>query len=358
MLGRQFFDSLEYFPAIGISLRLGIRDGSHAVLSRKEIGGLVKLAFIGQPEYFSFIYDGEWQGIDKRSFTMRFNQVHADYQDLIDYKADINYFFRGEFVPDSVLAALSGLCVNLSSEPFPKCFNGQLQYTKDSLARYLVFRTIREKRFDYVFHYDGASLEFIRKDNLFLSGEFPLPVSLDVYRKFELPKIWDLFFIGRSSNHRETYFGPLKHHYHFLHIAHGVWGKTMVNYANQARIALNMHAENEISWEPRVQILLAMGCFVLSEKLTTNKIIIPGADYVETTSPSDCFEKVCYYLKHPDEMNKVASHGRSTIYQYLDSEKSFKNLSEKILAAEISKFYQERETFGFPIYLKILKFMK
>lgn len=304
---------------------------------------MIKIAFIGQPEYFQFVYENE---LDKFAEVFKF-QLHiglnlSDFDTLIDFQADYNFFFRGEYLPDGILEQLKGVRVALSSEPFPRVINEQCDYTIDSIQRYLFFRSIRKMPFDYVFHYDAASIPFFKWDRLFLSGQFAFPVAMSVYLPRGLPKIWDLFFIGRSTSHRESYFGLLKHKYNFLHICHGVWGGSLVDYISSAKICLNIHAENEISWEPRMQIMLACGAFVISEKITPNTYLRPGIDYVEISSPKELYKVVEYYLKNDVERSRIAQNGRERVQAVLDSKVCFQQLIQDIGNRKYKNFTFEK----------------
>jgi len=286
-----------------------------------------KIAFISQPEYFRFIYEHSLDDFaEVFEFKLRMGLRPEDFEDLVAYQADCNFFFRGEFVPDGVLEQLSGCKVALSSEPFPRLINGRYEYTLDSINRYLDFRSIRHKPYDYVFHYDAASLPLLRKDGLALSGEFAFPVDTTVYKSQARPQSWDLFFIGRSTPHREAHFGYLKHHHQFLHICHGIFGAPLVDYLSAAKICLNVHAEDEVSWEPRMQMMLACGVFVISEKITPNSYLRPGVDYVEIASPQELHQAVAYYLEHDDERRAIARKGYERVRQMLNSTTCFERM--------------------------------
>ena len=108
----------------------------------------------------------------------------------------IIFFSEVSFFAEEVLTRLRGVKVCLSSEPFPRYIDRRLEYTFDSLERYLNFRAIGGKAFDYVFHYDEASLPFLSKDGLHLSGAFPFPVATKTYAPKSVDKAdkeWDLF---------------------------------------------------------------------------------------------------------------------------------------------------------------------
>jgi len=288
----------------------------------------MRVAFIGQPEYFSFCYENELEHIgiwEIQSFNLNFFMTSNDFIGLQEFNADINIFFRGEFVPDEILMGLNGIKVNLSSEVFPKYVDGNLVFSLDSLNRYKHFiKSMRSKSFDYIFHYDRTSIRFMQEDNIFLSGEFQFPVATETYQSYDIPEEWDFFFIGRSTIHRDRFFNPLKHHYRFLHICHGIWGSPLVPYMNRSKILLNIHAENETSWEPRVQMLMATGKMVISEKLSCNNYLIPGQDYIEISSPVELYQKAKYYLENHEERLVIAENGKKKVMDLLSSKKVFK----------------------------------
>lgn len=303
------------------------------------IGKRLRIAFISQPEYYRFMYENDLDEVaDVREFDLKFGMGEDSFSSLIEYRADYNIFFRGEYVPNNVLTQLSGVKIALSSEPFPRYIHGVREYTLDSVNRYIDFQDIRNKSYDYVFHYDAASIPFMEWDGLNVSGEFPFPVATNVYNKQQKKRLWDLFFIGRSTPYRERYFGYLKHHYNFLHICHGVWGPELVDYLSSTAIGLNVHAENEISWEPRVQMMMSCEICVISEKLTPNNWLMPGVDYVEIGNPEEMCHAVQYYLHNDNERQLIAQNGAKKIRKVLDSRVNFLRLIQEIENGQYSRF--------------------
>ena len=302
----------------------------------------LKIAIFSQPEYFRFIYEDDLNAFaDVFEFKMRFGLSALDLAPLVDYQADYNFYFRGEYLPDGVLEQLHGVNVAFSSEPFPRIFDGRYECTVDSFRRYLIFRTIRKKPFDYVFHYDNASFSLFKWDRLFLSGQFPFPVATSVYYPVKVGYQRDLFFIGRSTSRRERYFSHLKHVYDFLHICHGVSGEPLRGLFSSSKICLNIHAENEVSWEPRMQMMLACGAFVISEKITPNPYLRPGIDYVEISSPEEMRLTVDFYLSRDDERLRIAKNGYERVRGVLDSQKNFRRLLADLNDKNYLKFSSE-----------------
>ena len=313
-----------------------------------------RIAFISQPEYYRFIYEGDLDSFaEVREFRLTHNMDSSEFNALLAYDADYNIFFRGEFVPNDVLQGLDGLTIELSSEPFPREIDHEIEYTRDSLLRYDIFRAIRQKSFDYVFHYDVASLGLMKKDGLELSGEFVFPVATDVYKPTKTDIKWDLFFIGRSTPRRELYFNKLKHHHNFLHIAHGIWGPELVEYICASKICLNIHAENEISWEPRLQMMLACGAFVISEPVTPNDYLRPGEDYIEVSSREELAEAISYYLQHEEERQIIAETGYMRVQEKLCSKKVFKAFITGISQKEFPGFTTGSGSLFWKIYHRV-----
>ena len=298
-----------------------------------------RVAFISQPEYFRFMYENDLADFaDVVEFKLQISKSAEHYADLISYQAEYNFFFRGEYIPDRVLTQLTGHKIALSSEPFPRIVDGKREYTRDSLNRYLFFRSIRNKAFDYLFHYDAASLPFMDWDGLEVSGEFAFPVATSVFKPQPCQPSWDIFFIGRSTTHREHYFGLLKHHYNFLHICHGIWGPSLVDYLCAAKVCLNVHAENETSWEPRMQMMLACGVFVVSERITPNSYLRPGIDFIEVDGALAMYQAVEHYLYDDEARAKISRSGYERVHQILDSSKCFRELIEGIHANRFRRF--------------------
>jgi glycosyltransferase involved in cell wall biosynthesis len=319
-----------------------------------------KISFISQPEYFRFIYENDLNDIfEVQEFPFNFDAKIDDFEKLVEFNADCNIFFRGEFFPNEILKKIKGKKIALSSEPFPRKINGKWEYTLDSLKRYFNFRKIRNKNFDYIFHYDISSKELFEKDGILISGEFTFPVATETYKKStDNNKKWDIFFIGRSTKHREDLFGPLKHKFNFLHIAHGVWGPELVEYINKSKICINAHAEEEISWEPRMQMLLSSGAFVLSEKITPNPYLKPGTDYVEFSGKYDLIEKFEYYLNRKNEREKITENAQKKIINTFDAKKRFYQLFNDLDSGKIKKTSFKKGLLFFELILFFHKYLK
>jgi hypothetical protein len=317
-----------------------------------------KIAFLSQPEYFRLHYLDFllYSKYTVREFKLKFNSNIENYQDLLEFNPDFLISFRGEFVPNELLKKIDGVKIALSSEPFPRIYNGSWDYTSDSVYRYETFRAIRNKYFDYVFHYDKHSAKLFELDGLQLSGYFNFPISTRSIYPTHAGKKWDLSFIGRSSERREKLMGYLKHHYNFLHIAHGIVGTDINYYLNRSLISLNIHASDEISWEPRLQILMASGCMAISEKIIPNNLLVENKHYVAFDGEKDLVDKVAHYLANLDEVTMMAKNARLLMEAEFSALDYFSNLIENI--GSYAKFSATHSSSSFTNILNASKIKK
>lgn len=301
--------------------------------TKRTVTRISKVAFIAQPEYFDFHYrDILEDAYEVQYFQNSFSENPEFFRSLVDFDADINIFFRGELVPAEVLNALSGIRVNMSSEPFPKILNRSIIYTADSLERFQFFLRIFDRPYDYIFHYDEVSREFFENQGIQLSGFFPFPIATELIKPDpSAVKKWDMFFSGRSTPHRDVFFGPLKRDFNFLHINHGVVGPDLLEFIQKCRISLNVHAENEISWEPRTQFLMAAGSLLVSEPLSPSCPLRPGIDFIEVSDGWNMYETCRKIIADYDSYKHIAENGRNRIVEVLSSSKNFPAFFQDIL---------------------------
>lgn len=179
----------------------------------------------------------------------------------------------------------------------------------------------------------------------------PFACNPDVYRKKDLPKVYDVTFVGQYHPQREWHINYLRK----AGIDIRVWGvgwpagmlqlDDMVDIFNQSRINLNL--SNCISWDIRYlatpfrplkstlrawkqtraaltrpdmktveQVkgrhfeINACGGFQMSYYVEgLERLFAPGDEIALFVSPEDLVEKTRYYLKHADERETIAQRG-------------------------------------------------
>jgi hypothetical protein len=303
----------------------------------------MKVAFVGQMEYFRFHFENDLDDIyEVRPFQLTWNSPPGYYDVLIDFAPDLTLVFRGEFLPVEVVRALSGIRISMSTEPMPKILNGHLIYTADSLSRFKIFLGTFDRPYDYVFHFDASSRSFFETQGIQLSGFCPFPIATDLYKPIDVIPHRDIVFFGRSTSHRESYLGLLKRDFDTLHVVHGMPGPNEVVDFNFLRlissfhIALNLHPENEPSWEPRIQRMMACGLLVVSEPISPNPYLMPGRDFLCANSPAELYQLCHEVVRHPASYAHIRKSGFDQVQAHLRAKDVFPKLFADVIHGKYS----------------------
>ena len=290
-----------------------------------------KIAFLGQQEYYNCLYGDTLDDLyEVRKFQLIWGAPWYHYTDLVAFQPDIAFFFRPELHPPELIERINGICVGLSSEPMPYHHQGKLIEHPDTIARWESISSARA-HYDFIFHFNGVSIPYMRERGMQVEGEFVFPVDTEMYHPIpDAEKKWDAIFVGRSTDHRERLLGPLKRDFRVLHVSHGLIDDELVRFINASHIALNIHVEDYLTWEHRIQNYLACGTLVMSETLTPNDTLIPGQDYVAFSNPQEFFDKFLYYLRNRREAEMIARNGLEKVRKKLSAKRVFPHFIDHI----------------------------
>ena len=112
-----------------------------AVESSINNSSKLRLAFVGQPEYFRCLYENDLdEYFEVREFILKWSADTKHYEGLIKFNPTITFFFRPELYPEPLLKTLKGIKVALSSEPVPKYIMGHLIASDDMKNRLTSFK--------------------------------------------------------------------------------------------------------------------------------------------------------------------------------------------------------------------------
>lgn len=293
---------------------------------------MIKIAFVGQQEYFNCVYGNALDDLyEVHKFQMIWGGPWYYYSELVEIQPDVTFFFRPELYPQELLHRLSGVKVALSSEPLPYHLNGKLHSHSDTEYRWNSLKAARG-RYDHFYHFNELSIQFLRNKGMHVDGAFVFPVDTDLYRPRQNFEKWDAIFFGRSTPHREHLLAELKRDYRLLHIAHGVVDDDLVDIITSSRIGINIHVDEYLTWEHRVQNMMACGVLVMSEPLVPNEVFIPGYHYVEFSSKQELWERFTYYKVNRAEGAIIARNGMNRTRLRLSARKELTRLIEEILS--------------------------
>ena len=217
----------------------------------------------------------------------------------------------------------------------------------------------------------------------------PFACNTDIYCNKNLPKLYDVTFVGGYNPHREWYLNYLKK----KGIDVQIWGtgwpsnmlssEDMINVFNQSRINLNL--SNSVCWDIRYLLtpfrsfvktrspyrslvnalhvwkhafhatrqsdmktveqvkgrhfeINACGGFQLSYYVEgLERMYEIGEEIALFVSPEDLFQKIKYYLGHEDERESIAVRGYICTQQEHTMEKRFQHIFGQIGQSEIYK---------------------
>ena len=207
----------------------------------------------------------------------------------------------------------------------------------------------------------------------------PFACNTDIYCNKELPKQYDVTFVGGYNPHREWYLNYLKK----KGIDVQIWGtgwpsntlssEDMINVFNQSRINLNL--SNSVCWDIRYLLtpyrslvntlhawkhafhatrqsdmktveqvkgrhfeINACGGFQLSYYVEgLERMYEIGEEIALFVSPEDLVEKIKYFLGHDDERESIAVRGFERTQQDHTMEKRFQHILGQIGRSEIYK---------------------
>ena len=167
-------------------------------------------------------------------------------------------------------------------------------------------RAIDQSNFDRVVAFDPLFIE-TAEEIIPVWRSLPIPVADRVYG----PPAGDLtVFVGRSSTHRESFLGPVKHDFDVVHVAHGFAGERLIALLRESAIVINLHNEPYPTFENRVPMALAAGALVVSEPLSPTHGLKPAADYVEIRTPWDLWRIIATARRSPEAFAATRAAGR------------------------------------------------
>jgi SAM-dependent methyltransferase len=211
---------------------------------------------------------------------------------------DIFFLQRGDYFPLELIRSSHGPRLFWASELVERCRD------QDPL--------LQSNLFDHVFfHSERCIDQVVSRGWLDRSCCSVLLNGFDETVHRPLPdcqKTIDLLFVGTLTERRQTLLNRLQSSFSVT-IA-SAFGAELVRLFNQARIVLNLHAEDSADVETRVFEALGCGAFLLSEKLSEENPF-DGRHLVEFDSFNDLCQKIHYYLSHANERDQIAAQGHA-----------------------------------------------
>ncbi len=228
----------------------------------------MKIGFVGHHTWFENHFIENWQ---KRPDVLCLDVDEKDYvflTKLVNFQPEITIFYRPELYPRRYLKSISGKKVAFLSEPIPDNLNFS---SVEGNLRDSVYKQMNWDCFDYKIYYDQGKRQASLDRQWPINEYRPIPINTSVFKIKSTSKsrAIDVIFIGKPTLKRITQLDFLRSmDVNFVWVAHGVSGKCLAALFNQSKIALNIHADDMGSFEPRIYLGASCGCTVLTDKLS------------------------------------------------------------------------------------------
>ena len=161
-----------------------------------------------------------------------------------------------------------------------------------------------------------------------------------LYRNLNLPKIYDVSFVGRCYGVRQKFVDILKRHgINIATFGQGWKNGSRVSQADLIRIYNQSKISLDMSFASRDSKILSTkgrdfevpGCGSLLLTKDTEEIaeyFVPGEEIITYEDANDAAEKIKYYLKNEDERERIAKKGYERVMKEHTYEKRFLEIFE------------------------------
>jgi hypothetical protein len=294
------------------------------------VPGGVTLAFVGQATYFHYCaLEDEAGGVTPHFIDYRASEDPAPViAQLEELKPDVVVAFRPETLPAGVLRESGAKTVGFLTEPLPR--PGQPSHADlDQRLEYLSM--IDAGQFDRIISFDPLIVPTIERFAPVWRC-LPIPVADRFFADPAPPRSTRrALFTGRSTEHRESFLGFVKHHYDVTHLAHGVTDVRLIDFLCDADVGINLHNEPYPTFENRVCVYMAAGLLLISEPLSPPNGLQPGHDHLEVRDPDQLFDAVRAFNDNAEAFRPMRVAGRRQAERFRAS-RVYPALARDILA--------------------------
>jgi hypothetical protein len=233
----------------------------------------MKIATVGPRTYFENHTIAECNDWETRHFHTEFNDLQS-LRELQDFSPDLSIFYRPELYPVETVEGFSGKKIAFYTEPISAKKN-RIWKSSELKTRNIAYSFMKTEPYHRRYLFDKSYL--LGSELLKLKVDFfsPLPINEKYFQNQNLKRNIDICFIGKPTAHRVKKLDQLRwSKFNFKWIAHGVQGREVADLFNRSKVVLNLHADEHIAgYEPRIDLAVACGSVVASEKLQSRRKI-------------------------------------------------------------------------------------
>lgn len=164
-----------------------------------------------------------------------------------------------------------------------------------------------------------------------------------LYKNLNLPKIYEVSFVGRCYGERKNFIEALKRNgIKVVTFGQGWENGSRVSQADLIRINAQSKISLNISFAPKNDKIIeikgrdfeAPGCGSLLLTKDTEEIaeyFVPGEEIITYKDENDAAEKIKYYLKNEDKREKIAKRGYERVMREHTMEKRFLDIFKEVM---------------------------
>ena len=231
-----------------------------------------RIGVVGPHLYFESHFPESWRH-DQNILCLDIDHNnHTKLMLLSNFQPDITLFFRPELYPAPYLSSISGYKVAILSEPLPAMKDGEPVFSSENTERIQVYQQAQWHLYDWCIYYDRGKKDAVAHFGYPINEYAPLPLDTALFNDEPRTRqrTVDVSFVGKPTPHRITRMDFLRYsRLKFVWIAHGCSAEEMAQLFRTSRLVLNVHADNQEAFEPRINLAAACGAVVLSEPLST-----------------------------------------------------------------------------------------
>jgi hypothetical protein len=272
-------------------------------------GDALSVAFVGQSVYFrQCALERPADGLEPTFIDFRYAAAPTPLRaKLAALDPDVVIVFRPEIVPAGLFEGLRATTIGYLTEPLPRADGVDHE---DLRVRMWWLEQVDAANFDRIVSFDPLIAD-TAGSVLPVWRSLPIPVSdslyLDVRPRSEPPR---LLFLGRPTEHRETFLARVRRSYPIAHIGHGLYGEQLRRFLERADVQLNLHNNPYPSFENRVCIALAAAHLVISEQLSPEHELVPARDFLQARTPDELMQLIDGLANDRDAHIEVQRSGR------------------------------------------------
>jgi hypothetical protein len=271
----------------------------------------LRLAFVGQRVFFELCsLEHPAGGLEPRFIDFRHDADPGPLlSELQAFDPDVIWVWRPEIVPAGLLAPFRATKVGYLTEPLPRPGDDDGDVHPDLATRLTYLQATDAANFDRIVSFDPLIVPTVRR-HLPVWRSLPIPVADRVFDVAPATDTTQASFVGRSTEHRESFLGPVKHDFDVIHIAHGFHGERLLGLLAESAVVINLHNEPYPTFENRVPTSLAAGALVVTEPLSPTHGLRPASDYIEVETPWDLWRVLKANEQQPEAFAATRAAGR------------------------------------------------